>query len=167
MLYDPAQYGVQDRPVIRAYEVSAFTTNPVTSVVRFNAPVHICLQSYGTFLYRDATGQPRIVTELPSIGQNGYTCADIPNAGTVILAVGNPSVIVGNTGGSSGDCQVVTAALVNLRRDPDPRSAIITTVPGGTTLGVIGRQTGWYQVEYQGNVGWLSASAVRQNGTCS
>ncbi len=166
-LTDPAQYGVQDRQVIRAYEISALTVNPVTSVVRFNAPVRICLQSYGAFLYRDATGVPRVVTELPSIGQNGYTCADIPNAGTVILVVGYPTITLGNTDTGSGGCQIVTIALVNLRRDPDSRSAVIAQVPTGTTLGVISRQPDWYQVDYQGSLGWLTAVAARQIGACS
>jgi hypothetical protein len=35
--------------------------------------------------FRDATNAPRTTTPLTTTSQNGYTCAAIPNAGTVVL----------------------------------------------------------------------------------
>ncbi|MGB8930491.1 MAG: hypothetical protein WCC48_04480, partial [Anaeromyxobacteraceae bacterium] len=121
-------------------EVFALTPGAAASVVRFIYPVRICLQGYGTMLYRDATGQPRVVTELQSFGQSDYTCADIPNAGTVILVVGQPTFFVGDLGGlgvslgASGECRIVTRGIVNLRAEPSTRSAILAQVPFRATL---------------------------------
>jgi hypothetical protein len=84
ILTDPAQYGVTDRPVTMAVEVMAFTPSS-TSVAALNQPVKICLQGSGLLLYRDATGMPRTISLLTSTSEDGFTCAVIPNAGTVIL----------------------------------------------------------------------------------
>ncbi|MBN1201647.1 MAG: hypothetical protein JXJ20_07310, partial [Anaerolineae bacterium] len=51
----------------------------------FNYSVTVCLQGVGRFVYLDATQSPRVPQWLPSEVVNGYTCATIPNAGTVVL----------------------------------------------------------------------------------
>jgi hypothetical protein len=35
--------------------------------------------------YRDATNAPHVTVPLAVSSNNGYTCASIPNAGTVVL----------------------------------------------------------------------------------
>jgi hypothetical protein len=176
-LTDPTQHGVLNRQVIRAIEVFALTPGAAASVVRFIQPVRICLLGYGTMLYRDATGQPRVVTELQSFGQSGYTCVDIPNAGTVILVVGQPTFLLGGDlpgvpAGASGvsaatsACQIVTRGIVNLRGAASITSEILARVPFRTTLNVLDRYNGWYLVDYLGNRGWLSGRFVRRIGNC-
>ncbi|HVU13803.1 MAG TPA: hypothetical protein VHD90_21145, partial [Phototrophicaceae bacterium] len=51
----------------------------------FSAPIKVCLEGTGQFFYRDANGQPRTTALLPSMQEGGYTCAYIPDPGTVIL----------------------------------------------------------------------------------
>ncbi|MCC7446770.1 MAG: SH3 domain-containing protein [Anaerolineae bacterium] len=177
VLTDPTQHGVLNRQVIRAIEVFALTPGAAASVVRFIQPVRICLLGYGTMLYRDATGQPRVVTELQSFGQSGYTCVDIPNAGTVILVVGQPTFFLsgdlpGVSSGASGvsgatsNCQIVTRGIVNLRGAANVTSEILARVPFRTTLNVLDFYNGWYLVDYLGNRGWLSGRFVRRIGAC-
>lgn len=51
-----------------------------------------------------------------------------------------------------------TDANVRLRREPSTTSAIITKLPKGTTLEVIGQRPGWYRVATtKATVGWISA----------
>jgi hypothetical protein len=70
--------------IIQAVDVFGFTANGV-QVADFNLPITVCLQGSGRMFYRDATDAPRITVPLAVTTNNGYTCASIPNAGTVIL----------------------------------------------------------------------------------
>jgi hypothetical protein len=83
----PAEVGDQtliDAGVLQSVDVFGFTANGV-QVVQFNQPVQVCLQGSGHMFYRDASNAPRITVPLTSSSSNGYTCASIPNAGTVVL----------------------------------------------------------------------------------
>lgn len=48
----------------------------------------------------------------------------------------------------------------NLRISPSTTSSIVGTIPKGTILYLITSSNGWYQVNYNGNVGWVSGSLV-------
>ena len=91
----------------------------------FNKPVLTCLQGSGVFLYLDATVSPRAVIELPVFARDGYTCASIPNAGTVVLVDGIASeispapAVTGPTLALSG-CMVTTRNILNLRMTRGP-----------------------------------------------
>jgi VCBS repeat-containing protein len=83
----PAEVGDQsliDAGVLQSVDVFGFTAAGV-QVTRFNQPVTVCLQGNGRMFFRDATNAPRTTTPLTTTSQNGYTCAAIPNAGTVVL----------------------------------------------------------------------------------
>jgi hypothetical protein len=56
--------------------------NPVT---RFQQPLRVCLLGQGRFWHLDANGQPRIPVDLNGVVEDQYTCANVPNAGTVVL----------------------------------------------------------------------------------
>jgi hypothetical protein len=70
--------------IIQAVDVFGFTANGV-QVADFNLPITVCLQGSGRMFYRDATNAPRATVPLAVNSTSGYTCASIPNAGTVIL----------------------------------------------------------------------------------
>lgn len=62
------------------------------------------------------------------------------------VAVPAPAPIVGTT----------TDANVNLRKGPGTKHAVIAQLPSGTTMEVIGQQSGWYRVATaRGTVGWV------------
>ncbi len=80
---------VLDRGVIQAVDVFGLLANG-QSVVAFNTPVQICLPGSGTFLFIDASKSPRSAIQLPTTKITDYTCANIPNAGTVVLTQTRP-----------------------------------------------------------------------------
>ncbi|GIV80965.1 MAG: hypothetical protein KatS3mg051_0319 [Anaerolineae bacterium] len=67
------------------HAVDVFGMSGGLGVAAFNNPVNVCLQGSGRFLFLDATQAPRTASQLPTISVGGYTCANIPNAGTVVL----------------------------------------------------------------------------------
>ena len=58
---------------------------------------------------------------------------------------------------------VVTATALNIRARPNTNSQILTTVPQGTTLNILGSADGWYTVNYNGITGYVSAQYVNVN----
>ena len=64
-------------------------------------------------------------------------------------------------GGSWADSVRVEAARVNVRKDPNTASAIVTTVGRGEALEVIERSGDWYHVKTAAGVeGYVSARLV-------
>ena len=55
----------------------------------------------------------------------------------------------------------VTGNYVRLRKGPSTNDAIITTLNRGTSVKVIGKTNGWYQIRYNGNTGYMSADYVK------
>jgi CSLREA domain-containing protein len=83
----PAEVGDQtliNAGVIHAVDVFGFTAGGV-QVAAFNQPIRVCLQGTGRMFFRDATNAPRITVPVAVTVENGYSCAVIPNAGTVVL----------------------------------------------------------------------------------
>lgn len=76
--------GLIDRGVQQAVDVFGMLPGG-TSVVPFNSPVRVCLQGEGDVIFLSAADQPRVPTQLTSVIENGYSCADVPNSGTVVL----------------------------------------------------------------------------------
>lgn len=82
--YQIADPAVVQRNALIAVDIFAFNRNG-TPVTRFNSAIRVCLSGTGTFWFLDVNGQPRTGAQLPAVQENGFSCADIPNAGTVAL----------------------------------------------------------------------------------
>jgi hypothetical protein len=83
---DPGRIGneaVLQRGVVVAVDITAWGSGG--QVTRFQRPIQVCLLGEGVFLFLDANTAPRSVTQLPAVPTGDYLCADIPNAGTVVL----------------------------------------------------------------------------------
>ena len=48
----------------------------------------------------------------------------------------------------------------NLRTSPSTSSSIVGTIPKGTIVYLIDSSNGWYQVSYNGQIGWVSGNLV-------
>ncbi len=86
VITDKYQIGVPavlSRGVLVAVDI--FALNGGSSVTRFNNSIFVCLQGSGPFIFLDANQSPRAPQQLTSVNQNGYECANVPNAGTVVL----------------------------------------------------------------------------------
>ncbi|MEB2288531.1 MAG: hypothetical protein OZ934_10500 [Anaerolineae bacterium] len=67
------------------HAVDVFGMAGGTGFVAFNNPIEVCLQGSGRFLFLNAATSPRALSQLPAYSQDGYTCASVPGAGTVVL----------------------------------------------------------------------------------
>ncbi len=65
---------------------------------------------------------------------------------------------------SLSDCSVTTTHGLNLRDDPNGK--VVGTVLIEETLAPMARTDGWFNVEYQGAEGWISADYVVTAGDC-
>jgi hypothetical protein len=162
------------RPVIQATEVFGLTFGGA-SIARFNINVRICLRGTGVFYYRDATIAPRSTVTLQSTPDNIYTCAVIPNAGTVILidelgASGitplPPPPSAPGTTVSLSDCMATTTAIVNLRSGPSTNDGVLVQMPFGVTLTALRRSGDWLELDFLGTVGWANANFLTLDGAC-
>jgi uncharacterized protein YgiM (DUF1202 family) len=79
---------------------------------------------------------------------------------------GRGSIYDGLDGAPDVGVYGTTLSINDLRRRPSGRSQILTTIPADTRLSLIGRtrQNGgdfWYQVRYNGHIGWIPAFVIR------
>ncbi len=74
----------------------------------------------------------------------------------VILVLSVTVLPVGAQG--TGKYGIVTASLLNLRKSPTTQSAILAQIPYGTSLSISKLESGWAQVTYSNNVGYVSAA---------
>jgi hypothetical protein len=51
----------------------------------FNNPITVCLAGSGRIIYLSALQAPRTPAQMTTLATPGYTCALIPDAGTVVL----------------------------------------------------------------------------------
>ena len=65
---------------------------------------------------------------------------------------------------SLSQCRVTTTHQLNFRDGPGGNR--IGSLPANTTLEAAGRTLGWFNVEYEGAVGWVSADYVVTEGDC-
>jgi uncharacterized protein YgiM (DUF1202 family) len=95
-------------------------------------------------------------------GTWGYISADLLStdpAGTVSLAQeAAPAATLETTDDGSAEMLATTLSDVNLRAAPEMTAAIIATIPPGVALiPLSGPEAGFYQVDFNGQVGWVSA----------
>lgn len=158
------------------------------SVIQFEAGVQVCLFGVGQILYRDASLIPRQTVALPTTFVDGFTCAVIPNSGTLLLRVttpdGQPVDAIITTGDAPpplpqqperdsasllplDDCMVTTQYLMNLRAGPGTDEPVIMKLPYDVTLTAFSRSAdGWFEVDYNGTRGWASSSLMTADGAC-
>jgi hypothetical protein len=167
----PAEIGHQavlNADVGQAVDVFGLHRSTGAPLMFFQAKVQICLLGSGRMMYLDATTSPRIPVLLASSAQGGYTCANIPNAGIVVLVGGSvpaASAVSGVETALAG-CKVRTTYAVRLRSEANTTSAIIATLPYDLTLTAIARQSEWFRVIYLDGQGWVRSDYLSLNGNC-
>lgn len=75
---------------------------------------------------------------------------------------GRVPVTTGGTAQTTTGIQVTAINTVNIRREPNVDSRLLGTFDQGRTATIVGRNATatWYQLNYQGVVGWVIADAV-------
>ena len=77
---------------------------------------------------------------------------------------GPPRVVSATTEDAQRECTVTTTHILNFREGPN--GVRIGLVPSRTTLEAVARESGWFNVEFQGKSGWISADYVVTEGDC-
>ncbi len=135
--------------------------------------VEVCFppdRGYGGLMFLDAATSPRAVSALASVLREGYTCASINRPGTLVL-VSNaplPSQLPMPTALPTTilrGCLVRTNYMLNFR-DAPAGALLGQTIPFDVTLVALSRTAGWFQVDYHGLRGWISAGHVTPMGNC-
>ena len=152
------------------------TTNPETSVnkkgsvtgnyVRFrSAPsltsAIISLLNKGTSV--DVVAETDGWYKITYGGSTGYMSSDY-----IALSSGNTSSDTTTSTPSTPEPDVekmdekgyVTGNYVRMRKGPSTTNSIITTLNKGTAVTVTGKTGDWYQINYNGNVGYMSADYI-------
>ena len=131
------------------------------------AGVEVCFPKVGVIVFLDAKTSPRTVTTVTQYTRPGLTCAALDRAGTVVLVAGlvpPDSTTAGAAATPLSGCMVTTTHLLNLRQTPG--GAVIGFVPQGARLTALARTPGWFQVDNNGVIGWISADYVTNLGAC-
>ncbi len=57
--------------------------------------------------------------------------------------------------------EVTSKSNLNLRKEPNTKSTVLTSLPKGTKVEVIEELDGWYKVTYKKHTGYISADYVK------
>lgn len=145
----------------------------------------VCFRQVGEIVMLDAATSPRSLIKLAAYTADGWTCAQIDRAGTVVLLPGEPPVgqeqqpAVQRRSGLPAEiwsddssilplegCQVTTRFNLNFRNSPGGERIGRTIVSAGITLDANWRTEHWFEVEYNEAAGWITAHFVRTAGAC-
>lgn len=144
----------------------------------------VCFPQPGRVIFLDAAYSPRAVSEIESyVDGEGYTCADMNRAGTLVLvrdasaddtSDGRPEETAetltrvlrpdASAEVELTDCEITTVHI--MRHRDAPAGFIIGRVPAVTTLSASARTADWIQAAYEDQDGWIAAWLLTLNGDC-
>lgn len=159
---------VLNRGVIHAVDIFSLHGNTAQGSL-------ICLYGTGSLIFLDSANAPRVPQWMAVTIQGQYSCATIPNTGTLVMVadssgappptfldVGGDPVIVPLTG-----CKVTTTHMDNLRENPNRLGSVLTIIPWQITLNADQRAPGnWYHVIFENYNGWVNGRYVSTDGSC-
>ena len=130
--------------------------------------VEVCFPAYGAMVLLDASTSPRTLLPLDSYLDGHLTCARFARAGTAVLISAQSGLatapVRGAIAADFSNCLATTTAILNLRAEP--MGAVIGTVAHNATLTALSRTEGWFKVDANGRIGWISADYVIPSGSC-
>ena len=148
----------------------------------------VCFTQAGDMAFLDAAYAPRLLTEVQPYSRDGMICYQVERAGTLVLleaSSANPTAVpplAPTTVSAASPTAIPQATATALPAPADacigrttdplnfrdaPVGQYLLTLPAGTALTVLDRQSDWLQVVYNGQTGWVSAVYVRAvSGDC-
>ena len=64
------------------------------------------------------------------------------------------------------DCQLTAGDIINLRVNPGTEQSILAEIPFRARLTALERSGDWFQVEFEGKLGWVNIDYVFRRGAC-
>ena len=129
--------------------------------------VRICFQDTGAIILLDAATSPRAIVALHTVTDGDKRCADVDREGTAVLMELDfmTSGLVTDLEIPLAECTVTTTDILNLRNEP-AGDTVLAVILNDVSLTSIMHVTSWFQVNYYGIVGWISADYVTTTGAC-
>ena len=127
----------------------------------------VCFPQIGRIIFLDAATSPRTVMEIEYVERDGYTCASMDRAGTLVLV---RTVDNGDSTPSDeqplANCTITTTHRLNLR-DAADGAVGQWVIPANQTLLAFARTESWFKAVYNENADWVSTRFVTTNGDCA
>ena len=129
--------------------------------------MRICFQDTGAIILLDAATSPRAIVALRTVTDGDKRCADVDREGTAVLMELDfmTSGLVADLEIPLPECTVTTTDILNLRNAP-AGDTILAVILNDVSFTPIARVTSWFNVDYYGTVGWISADYVTTTGNC-
>ena len=125
--------------------------------------VEVCYHNVGSLVFLDHSVWPPIPSLLKTYTDgDGLTCGVANRVGTVVLAAERSEA---ESLVRLSSCQITTRQTVRLR-DEVAGSFTKGLVPYNMRLRALARTPNWFQVDFLGAEGWVSASYVDAEGIC-
>lgn len=171
-LSGPAVIQFTPQQTVVAVSIPQDTANALDfTVVGAETRLYVALHGADGSLRSVNTVQGTLTTPIAA-GSMMYT-AIITNmdASTVTAEVSTSSatgVTAPPTPVNAAACTITTGSGgTNLRSGPGTNYGVITTLPAATSYPVTGQNSGWYTIDYLGQVGWLASSVTTLSGPCN
>ena len=127
----------------------------------FGAGAEVCSDQAGSIVFMDTALSPPQVSRLETDSSDDMLCATLDRPGTVVLVL----PLSEETAIPLTDCLVTTANVLRLR-DEAGGEVVRGLVPYNVVFSTTTRTAGWFNVEYLGVNGWISADHVTTQGEC-
>ena len=125
--------------------------------------VEVCFRSVGNLVFLDPVTSPPSPLSMPSYDNDlGMACGQVYRIGTVVL-VSLATEVESQINLST--CVVTTTETLRLRDNPGGGISL-GLVPYYVSLQATARTTNWFNVNFLGTEGWISASYVQTEGIC-
>ncbi len=129
---------------------------------RVDLGAEVCVLGGGSLVFMDTTTHPPAASLLPMYSAGEWLCARLDKAGTIV----HVSPLTEDASIPLIECVISTTDVAQLR-DEAGGAVIEAMVPYGLSLPAQARTAGWFQVNFMGIDGWLSADAVQTDGICA
>lgn len=128
----------------------------------------VCFPQIGRIVFLDAATSPRTVSmDVAYEYRDGYTCAAMDRAGTLVLVHADESANIPTTLEQPlSNCAITTTRRLNLRHAANG-AVVQQVIPANRPLTPSARTQSWFRVVYAQTGGWVSERFVSTEGDCA
>ena len=138
------------------------------------ATVEVCYRGRVSALFLDAAHSPRAVSQLASVWDGEWTCAQISRAGTIVLMPADSFLTTPPVDADTPESPPAATPLANCMARLDymlnfretPGGQVMMILPYSVKLTAFQRTADWVEVDWYGQRGWVSAAHVTFEGAC-
>ena len=126
--------------------------------------VEVCFRASGSLIFLDAAHAPRSIAPIEAYSRAGMTCGFVERPGSLVLVPGPMPPPLPPPKQTLQNCAVSTTDVLNFR--DGPAGSVMSQLPYAVTLTALSRTEDWFEVDYHGKSGWVSADYVTTEGSC-